>query len=157
MTMMRGASVRKASVQPCLRAIHSVRTTVPVTTMVAAIIVPVRVKVVTSPVRVVISLARARKAVISHVKVVTSSVRDKVVTSSVKVAINHARDRRAAISHVKVDTSSVREATSPVRDRAVDTSSARVVIRNLMASQLIPIRKARASIRLTTIRMLSIA
>ena len=122
--MKKEDSVRKALVQPCLRVIHSVRTIVPVITMVAATIVPVR---------------------------------DKVVTSSVRVAISLARVRKAVISPVKVDTSSVREAISPVRDRAVDTSSARVVIRNLMASRVIPIKKVRASIRLTTIRMLSIA
>jgi hypothetical protein len=123
--------------------------------MVVATIVHARDKVVTSSVRADISLARARKAVISPVKVDTSSVRE--VISPVRVAISHARDRKAGISPVKVDTSSVKEAISPVRDRAVDTSSARVVIRNLMASQVIPIRKGRASIRLTTIRMLSIA
>ena len=155
MTMTRVASVRKALVQPCLRAIHSVRTIVPVITMVAAIIVHVRDKVVTSSVRVAISLDRVRKAVISLVKVDTSSVR--AVISSVRVAISHVRDRKAVISPVKVDTSSVREATNLVRDRAVDISSARVAIRNLMASLVIPIRKGLASIRLTTIRMQSIA
>ena len=152
--MMRAASVRKALVQPCLRVIHSVRTIVPVITMVAAIIVHVRDKVVTSSVRVAISLARVWKAVISHVKVDISSVRELI--SSVRVAISHVRARKAVISPVKVDTSSVREAISPVRDRAVDTSSARVVIRSLMASRVIPIRKGLASIRQTTIRMLNI-
>ena len=155
MTMTTVVSVRKALVQPCLRVIHSVRTIVPVITMVAATIVPVRDKVVTSSVKVAISLARARKAVISLVKADISSVRE--VISSVRVAISHARDRRAVISPAKVDTSSVREAISLVRDRAVDTSSARVVIRSLMASRVIPIRKGLASIRLTTIRMQSIA
>ena len=140
-----------------MRAIHSVRTTVPVTTMVAVVaaIVHVRDKVVISLVRAAISLARARKAVISLDKADTSSVRE--VISPVRVAISHARDRKAGISPVKVDTSSVKEAISPVRDRAVDISSARVVIRNLMESQVIPIRKVHASIRQTTIRMLSIA
>ena len=155
MTMMRAASVRKALVQPCLRAIHSVRTTVPVITMVAATIVPVRDKVVTSSVRVAISLDRVRKAVISLVKVDTSPVRE--VISPVRVDTSLAKVKRAVISPVKVDTSSVREATNLVRDRAVDISSARVVIRNLMESQVIPIRKVHASIRQTTIRMLSIA
>ena len=153
--MTRVVSVRKALVQPCLRAIHSVRTTVPVIIMVAATIVPVRDKVVTSSVRGATSLARARKAVISLVKVDTSSVR--AVISLVRVAISHVRDRKAVTSPVKVDTSSARAATSPVRDRAVDISSARVVIRSLMASRVIPIRKVHASIRLTTIRMQSIA
>ena len=126
--------------------------------MVVATIVLVRDKVVTSPVRVAISLARARKAVISPVKVDTSSVREAISpVRDREVAISHARDRRAVISPVKVDTSSAREAISPVRDRAVDTSSARVVIRNLMASRVIPIKKVRTSIRQTTIRTLSIA
>ena len=142
-------------VQPCLRAIHSVRTTVPVTTMAVATIVPVRDRVVTSPVRAAISLVRDRKEVISLVRVDTSPVRE--VISSVRVAISHVRARKAVISPVKVDTSNVREAISPVRDRAVDISSVRVVIRNLMASQVIPIRKGRASIQQTTTRMLSIA
>ena len=103
--MTREVSVLKALAQPCLRAIHSVRTTVPVTTMVVATIVPVRDKVVTSSVReaislarvrkAVISLARVRKAVISLVKVDTSPVRE--VISPVRVAISHARDRRAVI------------------------------------------------------------
>ena len=155
MTMTRVGSALRVSALPCLKVIHSVRTTAPATTMEATAIVHVRDKVVISPVRVAISPVRDRKAVISPAREDISLARE--VISHVRVAISLARGRKAAISLVKADTSSVRAAISPVRDRVADTSSARVDIRSLMESQVIPIRKAHASIRQTTIRMLSIA
>ena len=155
MTMMRAGSALKVLVQLCSKATHSGAKvdTSPVSARVAIS----HVKADTSSVRVAINPVRDRKAVISPVKEDTSSVREAI--SHVRVATSHVRGRKAVINPVRVDTSSVREAISPVkdRDRVADTSSAKVVIRSLMASLVIPIRKGHASIRQTTIRMLSIA
>ena len=152
--MMRAGSAQKVLAQLCSKATHSgaKADTSPVSVRVAIS----HVKADTSSARVAINPVRDRKAVISPVKADTSSVREAI--SHVRVATSHVRDRKVVINPVRVDTSSVREAISPVRDRAVvDTSSVRVDIRNLMASLVIPIRKGHASIRQTTIRMLSIA
>ncbi len=149
-TMTRVDSALRASALHCLKAIHSVRTIVLVTTMVGAIVL-VRDKVVTSLVRVATSLVRVRKAAISPVRVDTSLARGAI--SLVRVVTSLVRDRKAAISPARADTSA-RVATS-VRDR-VAISSAQVAIRDLMASRIL-IKRVRASIRQTTIRMQSTA
>ena len=149
-TMTRVDSALRASALHCLKAIHSVRTIVLVTTMVGAIVL-VRDKVVTSLVRVATSLVRVRKAAISPVRADTSA---RVAISLVRVVTSPVRDRKVAISPARADTSA-RVATSLVRDR-VAISSAQGAIRDLMASRIL-IRRVRASIRQTTIRMQSTA
>ena len=149
-TMTRVDSALRASALHCLKAIHSVRTIVLVTTMVGAIVL-VRDKVVTSLVRVATSLVRVRKAAISPVRVDTSLARGAI--SLVRGATSLVRVRMVAISPARADTS-VRVATS-VRDR-VAISSAQGATRDLMASRIL-IRRVRASIRQTTIRMQSTA
>ena len=149
-TMTRVDSALRASALHCLKAIHSVRTIVLVTTMVGAIVL-VRDKVVTSLVRVATSLVRVRKAAISPVRGDTSLARGAI--SLVRVVTSPVRDRKVAISPARADTS-VRVATS-VRDR-VAISSALVATRDLMASRIL-IRRVRDSIRQTTIRMQSTA
>ena len=159
MIMMKADSVLKASAQRCLKVIHSVRTTVPVITMVVETIAPVRDKADTSLVRVVISHVKDRKAAISPVRDKVDTSLAKEVINPVRVVISLAKVRKAAISPVRVDTSSARVVTSLVRDR-VAISSARVVTRNHMATShttTIHTRKVRASIQQTTIRMLSTA
>ena len=111
-TMTRVDSALRASALHCLKAIHSVRTIVLVTTMVGAIVL-VRDKVVTSLVRVATSLVRVRKAAISPVRGDTSLARGAI--SLVRGATSLVRVRMVAISPVRADTS-VRVATS-VRDR----------------------------------------
>ena len=143
-TMTRVDSALRASALHCLKAIHSVRTIVLVTTMVGAIVL-VRDKVVTSLVRVATSLVRVRKAALNPVRGDTSLAR---------ADISLVRGDMVAISPVRADTS-VRVVTSLVRDR-VAISSALVAIRDLMASRIL-IRRVRASIRQTTIRMQSTA
>ena len=149
-TMTRVDSALRASALHCSKAIHSVRTIVLVTTMVGAIVL-VRDKVVTSLVRVAISLVRVRKAAISPVRADTSA---RVAISLVRVATSPVRDRKVAISPARADTSA-RVVTSPVKDREA-ISSVLVAIRDLMASRIL-IRRVRASIRQTTIRMQSTA
>ena len=149
-TMTRVDSALRASALHCLKAIHSVRTIVLVTTMVGAIVL-VRDKVVTSLVRGATSLVRVRKAAISPVRGDTSLARGAI--SLVRGATSLVRVRMVAISPVRADTS-VRVATS-VRDR-VAISSAQGATRDLMASRIL-IRRVRDSIRQTTIRMQSTA
>ena len=149
-TMTRVDSALRASALHCLKAIHSVRTIVLVTTMVGAIVL-VRDKVVTSLVRVATSLVRVRKAAIRPVRGDTSLARGAI--SLVRGATSLVRVRMVAISPARADTS-VRVATS-VRDR-VAISSAQGATRDLMASRIL-IRRVRDSIRQTTIRMQSTA
>ena len=150
--MKKAGSVPKDSEQPFMTARPSMRISVHVTTTVVAI-VPVRVKVVTNLVRVVISPVR--------------------VATSVREAIS-ARDRKAAISPVRA-TSLVRavisvrdrmentedslvRVISPVKDRvAISVPAGTNRIRSLMASPAVPIRKVPANIQPTMIRMPSIA
>ena len=150
-TMTRVDSALRASALHCLKAIHSVRTIVLVTTMVGAIVL-VRDKVVTSLVRVATSLVKVRKAAISPVRVDTSLARGAI--SLVRGDTSLVRVRMVAISPARADTSA-RVATSLVRDR-VAISSAQGAIRDLMASRIL-IRRVRASIRQTTIQMQSTA
>ena len=139
-----------------MTALRRKETTVPVQTMenivsLAVAIVPDRDKMaVTSLVKAVISPVRDRVA-INHVREVTSLVkeaispaRDRAVSSLVKEAISPVRDRR-------VDT-------SPVKLRAA--TSVRVVTnhtRSLMASLALLIRRVPVSIRQTMIPMPSTA
>ncbi len=149
-TMTRVDSALRASALHCSKAIHSVRTIVRVTTMAGAIVL-VRDKVVTSLVRVAISLVRVRKAAISPVRADTSA---RVAISLVRVVTSPVRDRKVAISPARADTSA-RVVTSPVKDREA-ISSAQGATRDLMASRIL-IRRVRDSIRQTTIRMQSTA
>ena len=152
MTATKMGSVPRDSEQPFVKAIHNVKTIVPVTTMENMVshvmgIVLVRVrKVAISPVRVI---SRAKvKVVISLVRAV---IRLKVATNPVRVVISLVRDR--AVTNLVRDK---KEVISPVKVRV---TSVRVVManlsRSLMANPTILIRKDLVNILPITIRMLS--
>jgi hypothetical protein len=151
--MTKEGSALRVSVLLCMKAVHSKNILHVTNTTAIVVIVPVRVD--TSRARVAISRARVRKAGTSQDKAGTSSV--KVDTSLARGAISHARVRKVVISQGKEDTNHVRVAISHARDKVADISSARVDIRSLMASPTTHIRRDRASIRQTTIRMPSTA
>jgi hypothetical protein len=140
-------SVPRDSEQLFVRAVHRVRSIVPVTTTMEAIVLVRDKMAVISLVREATSLA---KAAISLVKAV---IRVKAATNLAKVVINPVKDR--------VVTNLVRDKKVVISPVKVRVTSVRVVMENLsrslMASPTILIRKGLVSMAPITIRMLNTA
>ena len=146
-TATKTGSVPRDSEQPFVRAVHRVRSIVPVTTTTEAIVLVRDKKAVISHVREATNLA---KGAINLVKAV---IRVKAATNLARVVISPVRDR--------VVTNLVRDKKAVISPAKVRVTSARVVMANLsrspMASPTILIRKDLVSMVPITIRMLNTA